>query len=339
MGLRLTVPAEWEIVRHGTRPEQGSLSLVDRRQQRLQVRWRDLDREPDLAQMIADHRARQLERDADAVFYPFEPIAGWRGLRRRVEAGHIMTRALRYDPSTARLLEAVVLNPEADEAGDEVGNEAGNEAGSGVTALLTRIEIVCRGQEATRWRAFDLEVESPPGWRLDQVQVNPADTSLRFKPRGKDGHKQRNAAGLEVVGPELVVRRMGMARNWYEGPEALMRKALGRDVDFEMAAAHHPPHSAVRATSREPGTPLQRWAGRLRSREDVVWQCERENAVYQVTRLSPPGPRGARAQRPAGRGRTDAHAATGPASTISTLAGTAGVAGVAEPVGVRVGCC
>ena len=312
MGLRLTVPADWDIVRHSTRPERGSLSLVDRRQQRLQLRWRDVERAPDLGQMIADHRSRQLQRDPDARFRPFEPVGSWRGLSRIVDRGELVTRALRFDEPTGRLIEAIVLDP-------------GDGSGPDLRELLTGIAVLSRAREAARWRAFDLEVHAPPGWRLDTVQVNPADASLRFKPASKDGRKQRSAAGMEVAGPELVVRRMGMASSWYKGPEALLRKALGRDVDFEMAAAHHPPHNAVRAISDEQGTRLRRYAGRLRRREDVIWQCQRENAVYQLTRMSAP-PRGPGARQ-------------APAALPEVDGGIPMATPVAGEGGFRVGCC
>ena len=52
LGLRLCVPADWQVVRHSLAADRGGLVFVDRYRQRLQLNWTQVPCEPDLDRMI-----------------------------------------------------------------------------------------------------------------------------------------------------------------------------------------------------------------------------------------------------------------------------------------------
>ena len=67
LGHRFCVPGDWDIAAHTTDPARGSLSVVDRRKQRLTLSWLRSEREPDLARLVSDWSARERELDPQAA--------------------------------------------------------------------------------------------------------------------------------------------------------------------------------------------------------------------------------------------------------------------------------
>ncbi len=270
MGLRLSVPPDWQVVRHGIDPEKGRLVLVDRRRQRLQLVWTRLDAAPDLEHMLDDHRARELEHDASAEFSPMPDTPGWVGLRRELDAGGAMVRAARYDAPTRRLLEAV-LTCDVNDTDD---------------AALTRgvlgdIKAVCDPADARRFCLFDLDVAAPPHWRLSKTQVQPADVTFRFTEH--DGDPPRPTRN------EAAIRRRGMADVWDAGDHEKLLRRQEPDAAFEFGPAQYHGAPATMGLSLEPGKRYARLMGKLRDRRDLVWSSPAENAVYQITTLSKSG--------------------------------------------------
>ncbi|MEX0655240.1 MAG: hypothetical protein WD534_18790 [Phycisphaeraceae bacterium] len=269
MGLRLLVPAEWQIVRHSVEIAKGSLALVDRRRQRLQVIWSDWPVKPDLKQLIGDYRAQQLDRDADAKFESLALPEPWVGVARHVDHDEMLVRAARFDLPTHRLIETALL----------IGREGADQRAL-LTELLSELEVVCRAEDATQWQAFDIHLTTPAGFRLRQAKVKPMHASLRFT--GHDEAKNRPDRR------EARIRRIAMAQTWYKGAESMLR-----EEDWRLAFDHRPTrvgqHVATRSTCQERGKRWQRYTGKLRQRCDLTWACERENAVYHVTTLSPRG--------------------------------------------------
>lgn len=269
LGLRLSVPEEWQVVRHSLSPARGRLTLVDRYRQRLELNWTRCEREPDVERMLSDDRARQLEHQPDARLESLE-AGDWRGTTRVFdESGQAVTRAVRYDAGTGRLLEAVVITT----AGPEDLAEAGE--------LLASIAVESKAEEATRWRAFDLDVTTPGGeWRLASTEVKPADVTLAFRQFRGVGDESDKPTGAEAT-----VRRMGMADAWWTGDAArFLRQSWRGAPEVEQTRAGG--RTVTRAAGVEPGPRLKRMLGLLREREEAVWPCERCNAVYHVRVLS-----------------------------------------------------
>jgi hypothetical protein len=272
MGLRLKVPDDWQVVRHGLSPELGSLVLVDRRRQRLTVSWTQCQSRPDLEQLLRDYRERVLADAQSAELGVLRLAQHWRILKQtQPGAAQMITRGVCFDSKTSRLVEALIVTY-ADEP-DEQGL---------VARLLAEIAIVARGDENTRWRIFDIDIDTPPDFRLTKTNVKPADVTLTFRRVDADGSKPTRQ--------EASVRRLGMARAWHTGSleQLILRHApKARFSSFERVEQRG--HQALLAAGTEPGPRLKRALSLLRGQQVLAWHCRPENAIYELGTLSPQG--------------------------------------------------
>jgi hypothetical protein len=263
LGLRLLVPADWEIVRHAVNPQRGRLVWVDRRHQRLQLSWAQSQTAPDPDRLFADYQARDRQADADATFERLPADTGWAGYR-WLTGKPPLTRAGRFDRARHRWIELVIAWPTGYDETLETG-------------LLRSFDTADPRDERVRWRAFGLDVQTGRDWELSAAVVNPADVSLRFR------------CGRS----EAVARRLGMPHIWYNNdPERFLTAELtpkkGPPPELKFAATSHRDHRGCRCDSLEPGQRAGRLLGRLRQRRDLVWECGRAHAVFQLTTFSPP---------------------------------------------------
>lgn len=282
MGVALSVPEDWQIVRHGMSLERGSLTLVDRRVQRLQLSWTSVPEEPDVERMI-DHERGELEKtESGAEIRALRGFGKWRVLETAAPSGAVTTRALRFDVKTSRLLEAVVSTRRDEPGRAEL-----------VRRLLDTLRVVCKAEAARHWCAFDIDLHAPPDFRLTETTVNPSDVTLRFEAVDPEDGRE--------LGASVSVRRRGMVADWYTGnAEGLIRRDLPK-TDFESfetgeragrcaaggdrAVTGQP---ATRAAGLEHAPPLRRLLGKRRRVQVLSWTCEPENALYVVTTHSPP---------------------------------------------------
>ncbi len=289
LGLRFAVPSEWQVVRHSLTPRRGGLVLVDRYRQRMQLNWTTLPGEPDLARMIEDYRAKQLEAQPEAqledlggpgdwvgVTRRFRgPDSGSRGVRKKVSSSRnakrdasntvSVTRAVRYDESSGRVLEAIVSSPPEED---------------GLLApLLSSIEAVEPIDAVTRLRCFDLDVTTPSDWLLAGTQIKPADVLLRYRQADAKGRETRQ---------ELTVRRMGMADTWWHGDAERFIRRTSPKVRFMIDERTYGGRTVTRGVGVEPGPRGKRMLGLLRRREDLLWHDAVTNAVFHVVVLSWP---------------------------------------------------
>ena len=252
LGMRLVVPAGWEILRHSVRSQKGRLVLMDRRRQRLQLSWVRMPTAPALDRAMADYRSRDLEEKADRTFSPLPSVGRWRGFRRHDERA-VLTRAGQYDARLERWVEMAVEWPE------------------GLDAELE--ERILRGfgvegeADGRRWRAFGLNVRTPPRWVLETADAKPADVTFTFR-------EGRRAASI---------RRIGATEVWYEGNlEGFLRKeAAGMKV--KVSAPKHNRHPACLGESRQTRSRLGEWLGLGRLQLDLVWLCPVAHAMFHVT--------------------------------------------------------
>lgn len=271
MGIRGEVPREWDVARHSVSPRKGTLAFVDRRRQRLQLSWTACKMPPAIDRMLEDHRSRQLELDPDAEFEPLK-VDQWRGLVRdsmgeKTAAGELLvSRAMRYFNAFGRLVELVLLHGEQPEDHEQVSE------------VMRSIEVVAAGDESRRSRLFGLDVTAREPLRLRGASVTAGETLLKFGDRGpEDKHAPR---------VEARVRRRGMASTWFDNdPQAALEQELkGQEPRITFGRSHE--RNATLAESLEPGTRLEKWAGRRRLRRDVLWHEPQHNAVIQLTTWS-----------------------------------------------------
>jgi len=250
-GMRLWVPAEWEMASHSVRSERGRLVFVDRRRERLQLSWADVRSAPDLAQAMDDYRRRDAQRQPDCTFRNLR-VGRWTGFR-SAGAGGALTRAGLYDKPRRLWIEMAIAWPDQHQAELE-------------RTILQRFELDGPAAATSRWQALRLDVELPRVWTIEDVDARPADVSMRF------------ACGRD----RTIVRRSGMLEAWFDGNlESVIRRSVGA-VAATLRHVTVSSHPAVRSDSRERGRGLVELFGRPRSRASLAWVCPAARALYQV---------------------------------------------------------
>ncbi len=259
LGLEFDVPPSWEIVRHTTSALRGSLTLIDRRRQRLEVRWSDCQQAPDIERLVADFKS-QVQGDKGKLL---EPENGFRGLVSEALNGELTTRAVRWDAATKRLLELTVLASEGDPP-----------------ELLSRLlgSVQSSRGHAERYSAFDVDVELPQGLSIAQATVKPADVLLEFEETHAEGKKRASQLAS--------VHRFGMADTWFSGDlGALIRRENARSR-LAFSERRHGPHQACFASGRAAGAVLPRMLGLVPERRVLAWMCRERNSLFLVTTSS-----------------------------------------------------
>ncbi len=271
LGLRLRVPGDWEIVRHSLGTLKGGITFVDRRKQRLQLRWTRCKKPPLVEKMLSDHTSRQLRDEPDALIEPFV-FGQWSGRSRVMGGGVTLTRAAWYDVGDRVLIEAILSHRDDEQMlRDE---------------LLSSIELAEPMDFATRWRAFGFAAQCPADFRAVTATINAGEATLVFHQLDKPGgEKPRAGRG--------TLARMGMADGWFMGNLQRLLEAQHPKVTFDCTevvldelVTGGQRATALRATSLEPGPRIKKLAGRLRTRRDLLWHDADANAVFHIHTLS-----------------------------------------------------
>lgn len=270
MGLVAHVPADWQIIRHGLNPLKGSLHFMDRREQRMQLTWTRCRTRPAIERLLSDYQAAQLQRDPDARFTDFDAPGGWQAKLRQFDEARGLIRAVRYEEAEDELIE-LVLSVTDDHAGHTAARD-----------LLAGIEVEAATESARQWQAFGLNVTTPQHWRLSRTHARPGDAMLAFEAQSPAHGKKR-----KPTGQICEIHRMAMARHWFDGPEAWLRRELSK-TPFELEPAPHGVHEGYIARSAVEPSPWARLSKRTRRRVDWLWHCSAEDAVYHLKILAPP---------------------------------------------------
>jgi hypothetical protein len=266
LGLRLEVPCDWQIVRHGLSSERGRLTFTDRFAERLDLSWRHLEGDPDVEHMVSDQRARD-ERELPDCQISAVRISGWHGYQRS-SAGESLVRAARYDAQSKRLIEALLIVEPKLGRSTRVNEQ-----------LLNGIRCVAAVEHQQRLCAFDIDVTFPDQLRLCRATVEPASVTFSFEANdASDRGKTRASA---------VIRRMGMASSWYRGNALRLIERESPRVEFgKMREIRVNTHTAGYAEGDASRARVLRWIGRGMHRRSMLWHCEAENAVYHVATTS-----------------------------------------------------
>ncbi|MCC5844583.1 MAG: PqqD family protein [Verrucomicrobia bacterium] len=197
MGLRIAVPAHWELRRHGMSPEAGALVWVDRHAQRLELRWLRPEKEPDPARMV-EHTRDALKKDQPDLHLSNLPsgLRPWQGVLHGQEPRICQTAA--YFPDHRVLLQLTFSLEGEREALNRLLRE-----------ILSSVAVAEDPARATRWRAFGIDCTVPETWTLRRAEILPMDARLQFS-CPKRGRLQRQNTLFEV-------RRLGMVREWFDG--------------------------------------------------------------------------------------------------------------------------
>jgi hypothetical protein len=262
-GIRLRVPATWELLLFSKNPRKGSITFADRYQYRLQLAWQKMEGEPDIKRMIRDYTSRlQLENSVPAVRRC--DAKGWRGLRHDPVNGHVL-RMTRFFRSESLLLE--IIEPVADRPCDDFSAEKG----------AAEIEMVSAA-DAGLWKAFGITCRVEDGFKLARCEVQPGLAALHFeKPAEKKSGPVR----------ESFYRR-GMVRRWLKtGVDewlAVQPPAQLKTPETTRDTVHG--HEVHRLTGTFSEKPSGEWRSRTKRYRATAWVCPADNRLYCRERVS-----------------------------------------------------
>jgi hypothetical protein len=260
MGLQLSVPAHWELRKHGVLPEAGALVWVDRYAQRLELRWQKVKQEPDLNRMV-QHRREQLQSEDPERSLSDLPSGQrpWQGVLYGMEPR--VCHALYYDSEHSLLLQ---LTFSLDGSREEINRL--------LREILATVQVAEAPETATHWRAFGLDVRVPEVWRFSGAKVLPMDASLTFAcPTRRRWSK---------IKPAVEIRRMGMAREWFDGD--LEAFARSRALNAAKAQIENDANR-LRLHSAQPRFSLVGTLGPVEHEERIIRHVPEQNAMLMLT--------------------------------------------------------
>lgn len=274
MGIWMQLPQDWQPIRHSLNPARGTLVLVDRRRQCMELGWKRLEKTPDLQHMLDDYVQQIRQEDRDAQFESLSVDQDrWQGIVR-----------LDADDQTVQLLRAVSFNQETLTLLEVtlVGTALPTEAFEWCRQLLAQVRVEEDGQVARRWRMFDVDVEAMENWRLSSVQADVGHASF-----GLTRYDQTSRGSGKPTRDQMFIRRYGMAEVMYRGDLQRFLKLRNQGMTIEQQRAlRHRGFEAATVIGIEPGKRLKRFTGQLRRQRDLVFRVPKENAMYHVSVLT-----------------------------------------------------
>ena len=272
MGLSMCVPLDWEIRRHGISPDAGALVFVDRRVQRMEVVWRRLAKEPDLNRTMehALDSVRHGNPDSHITAHLPSRISGWQGFVYG-DAPRVY-RALSYVSQYNVLVQATLSLD---------GNR--EETHAGLREILGHLSVNEDPEKATRWRAFGIDCRVPDTWTLLEAKVKPMDARLTFD----CGNKRR----VSKMRSTCEIRRMGMARDWFDGDLHSFAKSRVLGLDPHVVSEFNGNREVLKVDAAQGRFFFLGKLGPKERQQLRIWHAPEANSMF-VINLSNPGLRG-----------------------------------------------
>lgn len=272
MGLRMRVPPDWEIRRHGISPDAGSLVFVDRRVQRMEVMWQRPAKEPDLNR-TAEHAVdavRHTRPDTRISAHLPARLNGWQGFVYG-DAPRVY-RALSYHLDHNVLVQVTLSLDGIREKSHALCRD-----------ILSAFAVHEAPDKATHWRAFGIDCRVPDMWTLLEADVKPMDVRLKFD----CGNKRRLSKACSIC----EVRRMGMAREWFDGDLYSFAKSRAPGKDPRVMTESEGQPEVVRVDASQGRFFFLGGLGPKDRRHLRIWHASEVNSMFVVS-LSNPGPGG-----------------------------------------------
>jgi len=237
--------------------EPGRCAFADRRFHRLDLRWREVKKVPNLKLMLEKHRL-----DAEGEARQLSPLSGapreWHGLVRQAPPGTVI-HAARVFPDQHLLVEATVVWPERRDAALE-------------SAILASVGLDC-SPDRRLWQAMGISLELSP-----QFDLRSSDSTI--------GRVKWEFAADRKSDPQLTVERLAMPEHWLKGAallDWLVDQLPPRQEVIEQGLVTMGNHRAHRLISRGKTSALASLRGLQRLRLDLAWQCPIEDRIYHLT--------------------------------------------------------
>jgi hypothetical protein len=252
LGMLFLVPCEWEIVRHSLNTKAGSLILVDRRRQRLQLSWTECEKIPGESIIFSDFKSRDLVENPECEISCIQEFGRFKGYL-RCSGTDVLVRAGTYDAKFKRWIDVAV--PCFDEADKTIALQ-----------ILESYASVRSDDKYTRLRAFRLDIASPSQWKLASADVKPAMVTIRY----------------EMKDASVEVARIGATDTWFDGNLESFLSGRISDASGSYMVKTRGLHEACVFSGRERQFSL-RWFVKGRNvRTDVAWHCPESHAVFHV---------------------------------------------------------
>jgi hypothetical protein len=256
-GVLMDHPSEWEPAMLSGPKQPAKCVLVDRRSQRLQIDWQEVERSPDLDQMFQRlGKGKGKDKKDGPMPRPLSGVPGWTGIVVEEQDGPTVVRAGRHFPKVKTLVQVAVTWP------GRRNRELERQVLAGIRPL--------DGGDQRRWQAMGLSVDVPPGFELDEAEHRVGHLRWQFVRPG------RPRAGL-------MVERIAAPEHWLEGTVEDWARSLlpsGTKVTEESAVPQGG-HEAVEIASRKggrsrvPGLPAT-------VRLDRAWICPADERAYHL---------------------------------------------------------
>ncbi|MFW6133138.1 MAG: hypothetical protein ACOC8F_04520 [Planctomycetota bacterium] len=276
-GLSLEHPPDWELARVSGPHEPGRLTFSDRRYHRLDVKWQQLTRKPNLDGMLEKYRRRTGKQTRTDIRDLSDLPDPWHGIVRDTPDGAAV-HAARFFTERRWLVEVVLVWPTGRTG--QARRRARGRTASGLGAcdeavqrrILQSVQAEPPDAETRLWQAMGVSLGLGRDWDL---KVS----------RGDVGRIRWEFARADKRGEQLVVERLAMPEYWLGGA---LRDWLRqqREEDYRliregMVAVGG--HRACEVLSAAKVTPIRSLRGYKRVRRERAWQCPREDRVYHVT--------------------------------------------------------
>ncbi len=258
LGFHCEVPLDWEISKHGIKPAIGSLTFVDRYQQRMQLGWTKCSKKPDTKRIFDDFIARDTTSFPDAVLEPFFKIKQWQ-VYRRVMGTAMVTRGGFFDAKNNYWIDCIIMWPH------------------GVDQTLERqiFESISAGnknQTTVLYKAFHCSFTVNKDWLLTETDIKPADATFTFT----------------YDNSRCVVRRIGMTDAWFDGDEeSFLRKEIGA-IRGRFFRERHNNHECTLFCGKERVFHPRWMVGQRIVRNDRIMICPSEKSLYHVHSMAYP---------------------------------------------------
>lgn len=256
-GLWLDHPADWEVARASALHEPGRLVFSDRRYHRLDVKWQQLTRKPNVYKMLEKHRRRTERQTKTRVVDLTGLPPEWHGVVRDTPDGQI-AHAARFFKPVRWIVETVLVWPDGRDA--ELEYE-----------ILDSITADDPEAKLRRWQVSGLSVELERAYDLyaSTAQVGRLHWEFRKQPKR---------------GPELTVERLAMPEHWLkDAVRDWLREEQTEDYRTQREGiVNVNGHRAHEMLSWAKVTPINSLRGYKRARYERAWLCDREQRVYRV---------------------------------------------------------
>ncbi|MCH2174376.1 MAG: hypothetical protein MK193_01470 [Lentisphaeria bacterium] len=253
--LAISVPSEWEILQFSKKEENGFVAFADRYQFRLELRWNQLPKKPNLEHMIQDNLAR-IRKKSTLTGDRLVNYKNWQGFQATINQE--LRTHLVYWTDDQRLIETTFIWPDKVDKGL-------------IKKLTNSFRTV--DEEHQHWKAFGLDINTQKDLFLDSCKIQPGSAKFLFQ--------DKKQLQLEIY------ERIGLLDQWLKKPVNEWLKlqepnGVNNQIYKETAIGNHRVFS-VRGFISAMSFP--KWSKKKNRYWADAWICPEDKRLYHVSRI------------------------------------------------------